>query len=134
MELPQKSERPRMLERLKQWARSCKSDIIALHLAMKHPRTPLYAKILAAVVVGYALSPIDLIPDFIPVLGYIDDVILVPLGIALVIKLLPDEVLQQCREEIRMNPPTFRPKMWIAACAVILVWAAIAYHLWEWLK
>lgn len=63
---------------LKQWARKLKSDVIAMYFALKHPETPLYAKVFAAITVGYALSPIDLIPDFVPVLGYLDDVILLP--------------------------------------------------------
>lgn len=104
---------------------------MALYFAMKHPQTPLFVKIVAAVVVGYALSPIDLVPDFIPVLGYIDDIILLPLGIALVIRLLPKDVLQQCREEARTHPSVMRPKIWLAAYAIIMLWIAVAYLLYE---
>ena len=133
MELPEHHKGRMPLGRLRHWARMVKSDILALYLAMNHVRTPLYTKVLAAIVVGYALSPIDLIPDFIPVLGYIDDVILLPLGIALVIKLLPNDVLKQCREEARTHPAVMRPKIWLAAYVIIMLWLAAAYLLYEWL-
>src|ERR1022692_1161944 len=83
---------------LKDWARAMKRDVHALYLASRDPRVPWYAKALALVVAGYALSPIDLIPDFIPVLGYLDDVILVPLGVLLVIRLIPPEVMAEHRD------------------------------------
>ena len=133
MELPEHHKGRMPLGRLRHWARMVKSDILALYLAVKHVRTPLYAKVLAAIVVGYALSPIDLIPDFIPVLGYIDDIILLPLGIALVIKLLPSDVLKQCREEARTHSSVMRPKIWLAAYVIIMLWIAAAYLLYEWL-
>ena len=78
-------------------ARQLKAEVYALYLAYRDPRVPWYAKVLAACVVGYALSPIDLIPDFIPVLGYLDDLVLIPLGIALTLRLIPPEVLDECR-------------------------------------
>jgi uncharacterized membrane protein YkvA (DUF1232 family) len=84
--------------RLKEWARVIKRDVHALYLASRDPRVPWYAKTLAVLVAGYALSPIDLIPDFIPVLGYLDDVVLVPLGILAVIKLIPPEIMAEHRE------------------------------------
>jgi uncharacterized membrane protein YkvA (DUF1232 family) len=87
-----------MPNRLKDWARIVKRDVHALYLAGRDPRVPWYAKALAVVVAGYALSPIDLIPDFIPVLGYLDDVILVPLGILLVIRLIPPEIMAEHRD------------------------------------
>src|SRR5229473_4824884 len=86
-----------MADRLKDWARMIKRDVHALYLAARDPRVPWYAKVLAVVVAGYALSPIDLIPDFIPVLGYLDDLIIVPLGILLVIRLIPPEVMAEHR-------------------------------------
>src|SRR5258708_39202349 len=86
-----------MTSRLKNWARVVKRDVHALYLASRDPRVPWYAKGLAVVVAGYALSPIDLIPDFIPVVGYLDDVILVPLGIMLVIRLVPPEIMAEHR-------------------------------------
>jgi uncharacterized membrane protein YkvA (DUF1232 family) len=80
-----------------------KSEIIALYLAYKHPRTPWYAKVLAGLIIGYALSPIDLIPDFIPVVGYLDDLIIVPLGIALLIKIIPRDILEESRAKAQSD-------------------------------
>jgi uncharacterized membrane protein YkvA (DUF1232 family) len=99
-----------------------KRETVTLTLACRHPRVPWYAKTLALIVVGYALSPIDLIPDFIPVLGVLDDLILIPLGIMLVIRLIPAEVLAECRqrsEEI-VGRATGAGK--IAAAVIVLVW------------
>jgi len=87
-----------MKDRLRDWARVIKRDVHALYLASRDPRVPWYAKALAIVVAGYALSPIDLIPDFVPVLGYLDDVILVPLGVLLVIRMIPPEIMAEHRE------------------------------------
>jgi uncharacterized membrane protein YkvA (DUF1232 family) len=86
------------IERWRQRARSLRKETYALYLAARDPRVPWYAKLIAVCVVGYAFSPIDLIPDFIPVLGYVDDLVLVPLGIALVLKMIPGEVMADCRE------------------------------------
>src|SRR6188472_2135480 len=86
-----------MAGKLKDWARSIKRDVHAIYLAARDPRTPWYAKALAVCVAGYALSPIDLIPDFIPVIGYLDDLIIVPLGILAVVKLIPPEVMAESR-------------------------------------
>src|SRR5215510_237056 len=95
-----------LLPKLKQRARCIKAETFALYLAARDPRTPWYAKLIVAGIVAYAFSPIDLIPDFIPVLGYLDDLILIPAGIALAIRLVPDSVLTDCRaraEEIFKN-------------------------------
>ena len=89
------------LHQLQRWARSLKRDTVALYLAARDPRVPWYAKVVAACVAAYALSPIDLIPDFIPVIGYLDDVILVPLGIALAIRLIPPALLEEHRRAHR---------------------------------
>src|SRR5882757_76682 len=86
-----------MLARLKSWARSIKRDVHALYFAARDPRVPWYAKALAVVVAGYALSPIDLVPDFIPIIGYLDELILLPLGIWLVVALIPHEVMVEYR-------------------------------------
>ena len=86
-----------MLDRIRIWARALKRDVHAIYLAARDPRTPWYAKVLAIVVAGYALSPIDLIPDFIPVLGYLDDLIIVPLGIWLVVSLIPEQAMAEYR-------------------------------------
>ena len=107
-------------------ARELKRDAFTLYLACKDPRTPWYAKFLAALVVGYAFSPIDLIPDFIPVLGQLDDFILVPLGVLLVRRLISADVLNDCRlraeEEIKSGSPVIRA----AAVAIILLWLFFA--------
>ncbi len=117
-------------------AKALKTDTKALYLASRDPRTPWYAKALVVVVVAYALSPVDLIPDFIPVLGYLDDLILLPLGIALAIKLVPDRVMTDARNRARHDPA--RPVNWIAGVLVIAIWLAsalavawIAYRWWQ---
>src|SRR6266496_1652621 len=106
--------------RLKEWARVIKRDVHALYLACRDPRTPWYAKALAAAVAGYALSPIDLIPDFVPVLGYLDDLIIVPAGILLAIKLIPAPVMAEARE--RADAESSRPAGRFAAFIVIALW------------
>lgn len=113
-----------MADRLKTWARVIKRDVHALFLARRDPRVPWYAKVLAVVVVGYALSPIDLIPDFIPVLGYLDDLILVPLGIVLVIRLIPPEIMAEHRElaAAAREQPVSR----LAAVVVACIWGVSA--------
>ena len=111
-------------------ARQIKLDTYALYLAYRDPRTPWYAKALAAGVVAYALSPIDLIPDFIPVLGYLDDLILVPAGIVLAIKLIPAPVIADCRARARSTVD--RPTSRAAAFAIVGIWivlAAVALYL-----
>jgi uncharacterized membrane protein YkvA (DUF1232 family) len=118
-----------VLQSLKQWARSIKRDVHALYLASRDPRTPWYAKALAIVVAGYALSPIDLIPDFIPVLGYLDDVILVPLGIWGVVKLIPPQVMAESRAAAAAVAD--RPISRTAAAIIIVIWiAALAWAGW----
>ena len=96
-------------------------------MAAKHPRTPWYAKVLAALIVGYALSPIDLIPDFIPVLGYLDDLIIVPAGIALLIKIIPRDVLEECRSRAQSDLANRKPKNWVAAVLIVLIWLLAIY-------
>jgi uncharacterized membrane protein YkvA (DUF1232 family) len=113
-----------LIQRLKDRARVLKRDTIAVYLAARDPRTPWYARILAAVVVAYALSPLDLIPDFIPVVGYLDDMILVPAGIALVLRLVPGEVMADCRERARMRAE--RPISRVGAALMIAIWLVIA--------
>ena len=109
---------------LKDWARVMKRDVHALYLASRDPRVPWYAKALALVVAGYALSPIDLIPDFIPVLGYLDDVILVPLGVLLVIRLIPPEVMAEHRDLAAAAQE--RPVSRGAVVAIAVVWVGCA--------
>ncbi|RUX24859.1 DUF1232 domain-containing protein [Mesorhizobium sp. M7A.F.Ca.US.011.01.1.1] len=107
---------------LNEWARTIKRDVHALYLAARDPRTPWYAKALAVCVAGYALSPIDLIPDFIPVIGYLDDVILVPLGILAVVRMIPPEVMAEHREAAALAAD--RPVSRSAAVIIVCIWAA----------
>lgn len=110
---------------LKERAKKLKADVPAVFLALKDKRTPVFAKVMAAVTVAYALSPIDLIPDFIPVLGYLDDVILLPAMIALVIKLIPDNVWGECREKSKNMWTDGKLKKWYYAIPVVFVWVVI---------
>jgi uncharacterized membrane protein YkvA (DUF1232 family) len=113
-----------MMERLRQWAKAVKRDTVSLYLAARDPRTPWYAKVFAAAVVAYALSPLDLIPDFIPVIGYLDDILLVPLGLWIAMRLIPREVIEDCRN--RAENLDERPTSRAAAIAVVSVWIAAA--------
>ncbi len=115
------------LESWKKWATSLKEEIYALYLAYRDPRVPWHAKLLILCVVGYAFSPIDLIPDFIPVLGYLDDLVLLPLGIALAIKLVPPAVLSECREKAQLQIKKASPRNWIAAIFILMIWALILF-------
>ncbi len=114
------------IEVWKQRARELKVQVYALYLAYQDPRVPLPAKIVAAFVVGYAFSPIDLIPDFIPVLGYVDDLIIVPLGAALALKMIPAEVLAECQEKSREVMKQGKPVNKVAAVAIIVIWLMLA--------
>ena len=112
------------LESLKAWAGRLKTELRALYLAYGDPRVPTHARVLAIVVVAYAFSPIDLIPDAIPILGYLDDLLLVPLGIAIAVRMIPRHVLAECRE--RAQTLAARPVNRTAAVAVVSVWVALA--------
>jgi uncharacterized membrane protein YkvA (DUF1232 family) len=109
-----------MFSALKIWAHALKRDVHAIYLAARDPRVPWFAKFLAIAVAGYALSPIDLIPDFIPVLGYLDDLIIVPLGIWLVVRLVPKDVMAECR--VIASEAETRPHSRIAAIAIVAIW------------
>lgn len=115
------------------WARGLKTEVYALYLAYRDPRVPWYARLFAACVVGYAFSPIDLIPDPIPVLGYLDDLVLVPLGVALALRLIPAEVMAekrtQAREVMRQGKPVNRA----AAAVIVAVWLLLAALVVRWL-
>lgn len=121
---------------LRAWAKRVKRDGVTLWFAGKHPRTPWYAKALGVFVVAYALSPIDLIPDFIPVLGYVDDVLLLPGLIWLAIKLVPPAVLAACRVEADewMRTRGSRPTSKAGAILVVFLWIAIGAAAWFWLR
>ena len=114
------------LERWKKRAQGLKKETYALYLAAKDPRVPWYAKLTAVCVVGYAFSPIDLIPDFIPVLGYLDDLVVVPLGVALVLKMIPAEVMAECRAKASEVIKEGKPVNRIAAVVIISVWLLLS--------
>jgi uncharacterized membrane protein YkvA (DUF1232 family) len=117
------------MARLSPWrqkVKQLKTETYALYLAYRDPRTPWYARIFAALVVGYALSPLDLIPDFIPILGLLDDLVLIPLGILLARHLIPATVLAECRLKAATHPTTKKPASWIAAGIIIALWLLLA--------
>jgi uncharacterized membrane protein YkvA (DUF1232 family) len=114
-----------LFQRLRQWARSLKRDVVALYLAARDPRVPWYAKVVAGGVAAYALSPIDLIPDFVPVVGYLDDVLLVPLGIALAIRLIPPALWEEHRQTAATRADA-RPVSRAGAVVIIGIWLALA--------
>ena len=115
-----------MLEGFKNRVRHLKRETYALYLAARHSRTPWYAKLFVAGVVAYAFSPIDLIPDFVPVLGYLDDLILIPLGIVVAIKLVPPEVLAECRARAHEAEANGKPVSRVAAAVIIGIWVLLA--------
>jgi len=108
-----------MLSALKAWARALKRDVVAVWIAARDRRTPMSARILAGCIAAYALSPIDLIPDFIPVLGYLDDLLIVPAGLWLVVRLIPARLMAEYRARAVSED---RPRSRIGAAAVIAVW------------
>ncbi|MGN6360570.1 MAG: YkvA family protein [Thermomicrobiales bacterium] len=120
-----------MLARWKDRARKLKREVYALYLAYRDPRVPRHARIFAGCVVIYALSPLDLIPDFIPVVGYLDDLVLVPLGIALALRMIPADVLADCRAEAQRLIEQGRPVSRLGAALMIAVWLlAVALIIW----
>ena len=124
------------MKRLKSWLARLTADVLALWFGYRHARTPVAAKVVAALVVAYAFSPIDLIPDFIPVLGYLDDALLLPLGVWLAIKLIPAPVLAECRlqaarwREARQPKPGSR----YAAAAIVVLWGVLLWLAWRWVE
>jgi uncharacterized membrane protein YkvA (DUF1232 family) len=121
-----------VFESLRRGAAELKAQVATLWFCRKHPDTPWSAKVLAALVVAYAFSPIDLIPDFIPVLGYLDDLLLIPLGVYFTIRLIPPHVLAQARTEADawLAGKAGRPANYWAAAAVVIIWIAVAYWAW----
>jgi uncharacterized membrane protein YkvA (DUF1232 family) len=111
----------------KESVRKLKAETYALYLAYKHPQTPWYAKVFTGLVVAYALSPIDLVPDFIPILGYLDDLILVPLGIVFALKLIPTQVMTECRTQAKIAlQQEGKPVIWFAPVVIIAIWIGLA--------
>jgi len=115
-----------MIEKWKQSARKLKAETYALYLVYKHPDTPWYAKVFAGLVVAYAFSPIDLVPDFIPVLGYLDDLVLIPLGITLALKMIPTAVMEECRTQAQNEMRAGKPVNWLSAAVIVGIWIALA--------
>ena len=120
-----------LLSEAKQWARALKRDVVALWIAARDPRTPWRAKLAAGAVAAYALSPIDLIPDFVPVLGYVDDLVIVPLGIALAVYLIPPRLMAEYRSAAVKRAG--RPRSVVAAIVIGSIWAASLCGLGLWL-
>jgi uncharacterized membrane protein YkvA (DUF1232 family) len=118
-----------MKQSFQRWSKRAgelKTEIYAIYLAYKHPRVPWYGKILAASIVAYALSPIDLIPDFIPILGYLDDLIVIPTGISIVRKMIPADVLAECREKATLEMSLGKTTNWAAAIIIVIIGLLVA--------
>jgi uncharacterized membrane protein YkvA (DUF1232 family) len=111
-----------MIEKIKAWAKQLKRKVFILYFAYKDSRTPWYAKIFATCVVAYAFSPIDLIPDFIPLLGYLDDIILIPIGVVIALKMIPATVIQDCTIKAEDRIKHGKPKNWLVGSFIILIW------------
>ncbi|GIZ50089.1 YkvA family protein [Noviherbaspirillum aridicola] len=122
-----------LTERMRAWARGIKRDGVTLWFAYRHPATPWHARLLCVLVVAYALSPVDLIPDFIPVLGYLDDVILLPCLIWVAVRLVPAAVLDECRARAAewMNREGRKPRSNWGLLLVALAWIAVSWLLWK---
>ena len=115
------------LDSIKQWARSLKRDVLAVWVAARDPQTNVLPRLIAIITAAYALSPIDLIPDFIPVIGYLDDLIIVPLGLAAVIKLIPEPHMAACRAKAaKISLP---PVSYMAVAGIIAIWLAVTIYL-----
>lgn len=120
-----------MLSKWKEFVRKLKQDIYTLYLASRDPRIPFMAKAVLVLTVAYAFSPIDLIPDFIPVLGYLDDLLLLPLGIWLTIKLMPENVLEEYREKARQMLQKPQKSNYIMAAVIVIIWLLIGYWAYQ---
>jgi uncharacterized membrane protein YkvA (DUF1232 family) len=122
-----------VIERWRQWTRTLKDETYTLYLAYRDPRTPWFAKVFAVLVVAYAFSPIDLVPDFIPVLGYLDDLLLIPLGVLLARKMIPDQVMAECRAQAQSATQAGKPVNWVAAAVIVAIWVGLAILAVVWL-
>ena len=121
---------PSFIARMKQWARGIKRDVVTVYFAARDPQAPIGARTLAAVVAAYALSPIDLIPDFIPVLGYLDDLLIVPLGLLLVMRWMPEAVLVNARA--KADTLLAKPRSLFAAACFVAIWMVLGFYLVRW--
>jgi uncharacterized membrane protein YkvA (DUF1232 family) len=115
-----------VLQAWKAAARRLKREVHTIYLAYRDPRVPWYARLFAGLVVAYAFSPIDLIPDPIPVIGYLDDLVLVPLGITLALRMIPPEVMAECRERAKQEQDEGKPVYWAAAAVIVAIWIGMA--------
>ena len=120
------------MEKIKAWAKNLKRQIFILYFAYRDERVPWYVKLFTACIVAYAFSPIDLIPDFIPILGYLDDVIILPLGIMFALKMIPKDVIADCEVKANEMMKNGKPKNWIVGSLIIFIWSVII--LWIILK
>ncbi|MEC2078764.1 YkvA family protein [Metabacillus fastidiosus] len=116
-----------MMKKIKLWAKKLKQQIFVLYLAYKDERVPWYVKLFTVCVVAYAFSPIDLIPDFIPIIGYLDDIIIVPLGIMFALKMIPNEVILECEVKAEEKMKNGKPKNWVVGSLIILIWSIITF-------
>ncbi len=123
-----------ILEYWKRTAGKLKAETYALYLAYKHPGTPWYARLFVGLVIAYAFSPIDLVPDFIPVLGYLDDLILIPLGIILALKLIPVTVMAECRAQAKTELLTGKPRHWFPVVVILVIWIALGVTALLWVR
>jgi len=123
-----------VLQRLRDWARALQREVLALWFACRDPATPRLARFAAVLVVAYALSPIDLIPDFIPLLGYLDELIVLPAAIWLILRFLPAPVLARARQQANawMTQRRSRPRSKLGAGLVVAAWIGLAWLLWTW--
>jgi len=123
-----------MFKRLLQWANLLKREAVTLWFCTRNPQTPRAAKILALMVVAYAFSPIDLIPDFIPVLGFLDDAILLPIGIWIVLRLIPSTVIESSRVQAEqwLAEEHGKPRNWFGATVIIALWIVAIWFIWRW--
>ncbi len=123
-----------LFTKIKQQIKQLKSEIFTLYFAAHDHRTPWYAKLIVAAIVAYALSPIDLIPDFIPIIGYLDDLVLIPIGIVLAIKLIPHIVLIDSKVLALKAMENKKPVSWIAGAIIILIWVGLAIYCVMWIR
>lgn len=120
------------MKRILQKIKALKNDVYILYLAFKHPQTPALVKIVVGLIVAYTFSPIDLVPDFIPVLGYIDELILVPIFVSVAYRLVPAVILEDCRRFARENPLTKKLRLWAGAVLILIIWLLAALYIIQW--
>jgi uncharacterized membrane protein YkvA (DUF1232 family) len=122
-----------LLTEFKEYVRRLKRETMALYLVARHPGTPWYAKLFVGAIVAYALSPIDLIPDFVPILGYLDDLVLIPIGISLALRIVPPAVLAECRTRAQEVTSEIKPASRIAGAVIAIIWITLAALLTAWI-